>query len=112
MARGPGRPTKPTDFDEATLTAARRALLRVARDVRLPQTRYPVPTRREPKRTVAQPRHLDVAVLAIELSQAMEWIAGEHVAMARELDGVTWEEVGEAFGISMQSAHHRFRERS
>ena len=55
--------------------------------------------------------YLDLAVLAIELSQAMEWIAGEHVALARELDGVTWEDVGEAFGISMQSAHHRFRDR-
>ena len=71
----------------------------------------PVPTRREPNRTIVQPRHLDVAVLAIELSLAMEWIAGEHVAMARELDGVTWVDVGEAFGISMQSAHHRFRDR-
>jgi|SRR5205809_5646522 len=112
MARGPGRPTRPTDFDEATLRAARRALLEAARELRLPKTRYPVPTRREPRRTIAQPRHLDLAVLAIELSQAMEWIAGEHVALARALDGSTWEDVGEAFGISMQSAHHRFRGRS
>ena len=112
MARGPGRPSKPTDFDEATLTAARHALLEVARELRLPQTRYPAPTRREPNRTIAQPKHLDLAVLAIELSQALEWIAGEHVALARELDGVTWEDAGDAFGISMQSAHHRFRDRS
>jgi hypothetical protein len=102
----------PTTFDEATLRAARRALLEVAGELRLPRTRYPVRTRRETKRTVVKPRHLDVAVLAIELSQAMEWIAGEHVALARELNGSTWEDVGEAFGISMQSAHHRFRGRS
>jgi hypothetical protein len=112
MARGPGRPAKRTDFDEATLTAARRVLLEVARQLRLPQTTYAGPTRRAPRRTAAQPKHLDLAVLAIELSQAMEWIAGEHVALARELDGATWEDVGEVFGISMQSAHHRFRDRS
>jgi hypothetical protein len=83
-----------------------------ARELRPPRTSYPAPTRREPNRTITQPRHLDLAVLAIELSQAMEWIAGEHVALARELDKLTWEDVGEAFGISMQSAHHRFRHRS
>jgi hypothetical protein len=38
---------------------------------------------------VALRRHLDVAVLALELSKAMEWLAGEHVALARQLDGVT-----------------------
>jgi hypothetical protein len=112
MARGPGRPAKPTSFDEAALTAARSALLDVARELRLPRVRYPAPTRREPNRTNTQPKHLDLAVLAIELSQALEWIASEHVALARELDEVTWEDVGEAFGISMQSAHHRFRGRS
>jgi hypothetical protein len=112
MARGPGRPAKPTEFDEATLKAARRVLLDVARELRLPRVRYPASTRREPERTVEAPRHLDVAVLALELSQVMERLAGEHVALARELDKVTWEDVGAAFGISMQSAHHRFRELS
>lgn len=109
MARGPGHPSKPTEFDPSTLKAARRALLEVAHEVRLPETRYSSPTRREPRRTTAQPRHLDLAVLAIELGQAMERIAGEHVAQARELDGATWEDVGAAFGTSMQSAHARFR---
>ena len=112
MARGPGRPSKQTEFDEATLTAARRALLDAARALGLPRVRYPASTRREPKRTTAQPRHLDVAVLALTLSQAMEWLAGEHVGQARVLDDMTWEDVGAAFGISMQSAHHRFREPS
>jgi hypothetical protein len=112
MAQGPGRPPKPTKFDDATLKAARRALFDVARGLRLPRVRYPASTRREPKRAVEAPRHLDVAVLALELSQVMERLAGEHVALARELDEVTWGDVGVAFGISMQSAHHRFRERS
>jgi hypothetical protein len=112
MARGPGRPSKQTEFDAATLRTARRALLDVARELRLPRVRYPTSTRREPNRTVELPRHLDVAVLALELSQAMEWLAGEHVSLSRELDEVTWEDVGGAFGISMQSAHHRFRESS
>jgi hypothetical protein len=112
VARGPGRPSKPTQFDVATVKAARRALLDIARGLRLPQARYPASTRREPKATVSLPRHLDVALLALELSQAMESLAGEYVALARELDGVTWEDVGEAFGVSMQSAHHRFRDPS
>ena len=59
-----------------------------------------------------QPRHLDLAVLAVELSQAIVWVAGEHVAQACERDGVTWEDVGEAFRITSQSAHHRFRDQS
>ena len=84
--------------------------LEVARELRLPRERYPASTRREPNRTVELPRHLDVAVLALELSQALESLAGEHVTLARELDKVTWEDVGSAFEISMQSAHHRFRE--
>lgn len=112
VAQGPGRPAKPTEFDDATLKAARRALLEAARELRLPRVRYPASTRREPKRTLDAPRYLDVAVLALELSQAMERLAGDHIGLARELDKVTWEDVGAAFGISMQSAHHRFREQS
>src|SRR6476469_5861256 len=112
MARQAGRPPKQTKFDKAILTAARTALLDAARELRLPLERYPIPTRREPDRTVIQPRHLDIAVLALELTQAIAWIAGEHVAKARELDGVTWEDVGDAFGVTSQSAHHRFRDQS
>src|SRR4051812_31395800 len=112
MASGAGRPPKQTEFDKTTLTAARTALLDAARDLRLPVVRYPAPTRREPDRTVLQARHLDLAVLALELSQAIAWVAGEHVAQAREVDGATGEDVGEAFGITSQSAHHRFRDQS
>jgi hypothetical protein len=108
MAKGPGRPPRPTEFDEATLAAARSALLDAGRQLRLPQVRTPSPTRREPNRTVLAPRPLDLAVLALELGQALEAVAAEHVSRARD-GGVTWEQVGEAFGITMQSAHSRFR---
>jgi hypothetical protein len=94
------------------LAVARRALLDAADELRLPRVRTAAPTRREPSRTVRAPRHLDLAVLAIELGQAMEAIAAEYVAKARETDGVTWEQVGEVFGTTMQSAHARFRAHS
>jgi hypothetical protein len=112
MVSRAGRPPKQTKFEKSTLTAARTALLDAARELKLPLVRYPIPTRRDPDRTVLQPRHLDLAVLALELGQAIAWIAGEHVAQARDLDGVTWEDVGEAFGMTSQSAHHRFRDQS
>ena len=54
---------------------------------------------------------LDLAVRAVRLSQALELVAAEQVVLARELDDVTWEDVGRAFGISTQSAHSRFRVR-
>jgi hypothetical protein len=53
--------------------------------------------------------HLDQAVLAIELSEALEFVAREHVARAHEEDGATWEHIGSAFATSAQSAHERFR---
>jgi hypothetical protein len=109
MPRSAGRPPRQTEFDEKTLQSARRALIDVANDLRLPRAKYPTPTKRDPQGTIVAPRHLDVAVLAIELAQAFELIAGEHVAKARELDRVTWEDVGEAFGTTMQAAHARFR---
>jgi hypothetical protein len=103
-----GRPPKLTKFDEPTLRAARRALLDIAQAMRLPQVRYPSPTSRDRNREVVQPRALDLAVLALEVGQAMEVIAAEHVAAARDLDGATWSDVGDALGITMQSAHARF----
>ena len=53
-----------------------------------------------------------LAVLALRARDALELLAAEHVNRARELNGVTWEQVGERFDISMQSAHSRFRPRS
>ena len=112
MARGSGRPPKLTDFDEATLQAARRGLLDIARELRLPRIRQAAPTTRDRHRTVLQPRHLDLAVLALKLCQVMESVAAEHITRARELDGATWEDVGAALGVTMQSAHSRFGTRA
>jgi hypothetical protein len=35
-------------------------------------------------------------------------LAARKVAFARDRDEATWEQVGNTFGISTQSAHHRF----
>lgn len=112
MARASGRPPKLTEFDETTLRAVRRALLEIARELRLPRVRHAAPTTRDRGRTVLQPPHLDLAVLALELAQVMEVVAAEHVMSARELGGATWEDIGAALGVTMQSAHARFRDAS
>lgn len=110
MARGPGHPRKVTKIDSRTMRVARQALLDIADELRLPRGSYPESKRSS--RSMSQPRPLDVAVLAIKVGQALELIAEEQVERARDLDGVTWEQVGEAFDVSMQSAHARFRRRS
>ena len=110
MARRPGRPPNPTEIDDVTMVAVRRALLDLGRELGLPRGRYPDPS--DPKRTTSQPVPLELAALATEARDALELIATEHVERARELDGLTWEQVGERFGTSMQSAHSRFRRSS
>ena len=84
------------------MRVVRRALVDIAEALRWPRV----------SRRGSTPRPLDLAVLAIRVSQALELVAAEQVERAREVDGVTWEEVGEAFGTSMQSAHARVRRRS
>ena len=110
MALRPGRPPNPTEIDDATMVAVRHALLVLARDLNVPRGRYPDLS--NPRRRTLQPEPLELAALAIDARDALELIAAEHVGRARELDGLTWEEVGERFGTSMQSAHSRFRQRS
>lgn len=51
------------------------------------------------------------AVLAIRLAEALELLAGQEVARAREHNGLTWADVGAALDTSAQSAHTRFRPR-
>ena len=53
--------------------------------------------------------HLLVAVAADRLAAAAERLARAQVAEARAADGLTWEQVGEAFGTTKQAAHERFR---
>lgn len=52
--------------------------------------------------------HLERARLADELAAAAERLSRAEVMAARE-EGVTWEQVGETFGVSRQGAHERFR---
>ena len=54
-------------------------------------------------------RHLVLAVAAARVAAAADRLAHTHVALAREKEGATWEQVGEAFGTTRQSAHERFR---
>jgi hypothetical protein len=108
MAPGRGRPPKPTAIDGELMTAVRKALLHVARDVSVPTRRYPAASVDAPSRTRTEPQALDLAVLAVQAEAALEIIAAEQVAKAREHDQLTWEQVGEGFGTSAQSAHIRF----
>ena len=62
------------------------------------------------RRSIATPsRHLLIALAAARLAAAAERLARAEVAEARTADGLTWEQIGEAFGTTRQSAHERFR---
>ena len=84
-------------------------MTQIGKALALPTDRYPVPG--EPDRLQRQPKPLDLAVAAIQAQEALEVLAGRQVALAREHDQVTWEQVGAAFDITAQSAHHRFAKR-
>jgi hypothetical protein len=43
------------------------------------------------------------------VAAAADRLARTHVALARDKESATWEQVGEAFGTTRQSAHERFR---
>jgi len=105
MARTVGRPPRPKSIDPALLEAARDALVQIGRDMDVPTGRYPDPATGRLRRRA---RPLDLAVLAIQTQEALEVLAAGEVGLARERDGLTWEQVGDAFDISTQSAHHRF----
>ncbi len=105
MAARVGRPPRPTSIDSDLLMVAHRALLAMGKDLGLTTAAYRDPSTGRARR---RPRPLDLAVLAVEAQEALEVLAAREVAMAREQEGLTWKQVGEAFGISTQSAHHRF----
>ncbi len=87
------------------MTATHAALLTMARELGLPVDRYPDPITGRQRRRI---KPLELARLAIDAQEALEVLAAQEVAAARDLEGATWAQVGEAFGISTQSAHHRF----
>ena len=105
MARTVGRPPRPQSIDPALLDATDEALRRIGKDLGLPTARYSDPVSGRSQRR-AKP--LDLAVTALAAQEALEVLAAREVALARDHDGLTWEQVGAAFGISAQSAHHRF----
>lgn len=52
--------------------------------------------------------HLDRAVLATHIAEAADYLARFEVVIARDADGCTWQEVGDAFGVIRQTAQERF----
>lgn len=54
------------------------------------------------------PGHLDRAVAASAIADLATRLAREEVMAARD-DGATWAAVGDAFGVTVQTAHERFR---
>ena len=66
-----------------------------------------VPARAD--RDEAASRHLRVAAAALALADAADRLAREEILVARNVDSATWEQVGEALGISKQGAFERFR---
>lgn len=105
MARKPGRPARPNHIEPQLLEATENALLKLARDLNLLTGRH---SDHRTDGSPTRPRPLELAVLAIKAQEALEVVARRQVALARQNDGLTWQEVGDAFDITMQSAHHRF----
>jgi hypothetical protein len=109
MARRVGRPPRPRSIDPELLDATRRALLQLGKDLGLPRGRYVDPST---GRSRTRPEPLALAVLALQAQEALEVLAAREVALAREQDEMTWEQVGDAFEVSTQSAHHRFAKKA
>lgn len=81
--------------DEEALSELRRGVRRL------------VSARRAASTTVSP--HLTAATAALALADAADWLARSEVMAARDEDRATWEQVGEALGISKQGAFERFR---
>jgi len=52
---------------------------------------------------------LERAAAADQISAAAERLSRAEVMAARDTEGASWQDVGDAFGITRQSAHERFR---
>lgn len=92
-----GRPRRTSTADKAADDAARRVVNEL------------VAANRSRRGSPQASGHLLVAVTASRLAAAAERLARDSVTKAREADGLTWEQIGEAFGTTRQSAHERFR---
>ncbi len=51
---------------------------------------------------------LERAAVADRISAAAERLSRAEVMAARDTEGASWQDVGDAFGITRQSAHERF----
>jgi len=49
------------------------------------------------------------SVLAVRLAEALEVLAAEEIDRVRSAKGMGWKDVGEAFEVTTQTAHARFR---
>lgn len=97
-----GRPPRTSNSDKAAEALVRRVVDELAFTARRTG-------RQAHATTSATSRHLLLAVTAARIAAAADRIARTHVRLARETEGATWEQVGEAFGTTRQSAHERFR---
>lgn len=52
---------------------------------------------------------LERAAALLRISEVADRLARVNVAGAREQDGASWADVGEALGVSRQTAHERYR---
>ncbi len=97
MNRPAGRPPKPnaSTIDPAIRRAAQELLDQVA------------PTRRATAVAPAGPFRR--SVLAVRLAEALEVLAAEEIDRVRSARELGWRDVGDAFGVTTQTAHTRFR---
>lgn len=52
---------------------------------------------------------LERAAALLRIAEAADRLARANVTTAREQDGASWADVGEALGVSRQTAHERYR---
>jgi hypothetical protein len=60
-------------------------------------------------RTLGDQPHLTRAVIADRIAAAATRLSRAEVMAARDHDGATWDDVADAFGVTRQAAHERFR---
>jgi hypothetical protein len=53
--------------------------------------------------------HLERAAALLRIAEAADRLARAEVTAARAQDGASWADVGEALGVSRQTAHERYR---
>jgi hypothetical protein len=95
-----GRPRRTSKRDKDAEPLVRRAVEELATVIK---------RQRRPSDASPASEHLLLAVSAARLAAEADRVAQAHVTLARKTEGATWEQVGEAFGTSRQSAHERFR---